>query len=266
MSVLGSGTLVSPGVALFAPASSSSGETVSSPLSIAPTTPVNSVSINSTLTSGGTTNIGSSVAHPNTISLLENTGVGAGFVAIKGDSDPGSASLNIVGGFGGSQGCSMATSGSSGASLAIGANATSYNNIVLQQNKNTFSVPPSFAYSTTSQNIGSVPNASSIALTNPANPGLYAICIGTNDSSLGTYSADSQLGIIGYWNGTTWNVGGSGVAFTSSGGGALGVRPDPSGGTYKQRLLLYNQLGADTTANTVVCYMVPLSASLTGLI
>lgn len=195
--------------------------------------------------------------------VRENPGTGVGFVQIG---NPNGTSISIAGNTAANSQAVIQTNGTG--TLQIGANGTSFDNLTLNADHSvTLAKAPGYAATFTSQSLGNIPNAAVVALTNPAAPGLYAVVLGSTDPAFGTYSAYCQGSLVGYFNGTTWNVGGAVAALTSS-SGDFQIRPsiNRQTGVYKDHLEVANSLGEDTTAASMICYMIPLTSSLTGLI
>jgi len=212
-------------------ATEAGGSALDSTVVINPAVGLTSSGIVNNVPVGGILNLGSSIAHPNTIELVETAPPGKGYVVITGDNQAGSVGLTLAGGNNGvPAGLINMGSNTGDESLTIGANATSsYNNIILTAGNTSFNQQVSTALDVDitiggtlrnsypagpgSNQAQAVPcpftSSGDVAnFTSPSNllPGLYAVTIsaGADNRAYAAYYASGLL----YWNGAQWTSGG----------------------------------------------------------
>jgi len=212
-----------------ASATAEGGSVLESTVLINPLIGTNTAEILNTIAEGGDFTIGSSIAHPKTIQLVETAPPnGKGYVVINADTNPDSIGLTLAGGPAGTaSGLINMGSNTGDEVLTIGSNASSsFNNIVLTEGLTTINsylqtavdaditCGGVYRISNDAPNVqGSVgcpitDSGVAVEFTPPPGllPGLYAITI-SEGVDAGGFSIYYASGLI-YWDGVNWTSGG----------------------------------------------------------
>ena len=185
------------------------------------------------------------------------------YVEIKGGA--GLTPLFIAGAQGSAGACYIFPNCSDGSgSLNLGSDISNTDQITITntnvtvRTNTTLDSPPYLAatYTPSVQSIGTVVSGAIVTLTNPSLAGLYAVMIGS--SSTDPTTIDGQASCIAYYNGSTWNLGGTffgGIGYT-----VIGVTQATKANLYLTQTTGNSYLG-------VTCVMIPLfQGPITGAI
>lgn len=260
MSLLAACIQPNSGSYYFAKASGSGSSVLSSPTLIESTPENNAAYLRLTVDASGNSNITSAATSGNVtmtlgpvattddvLTLAVNPGSGVAFAEIG---NTGGTTLNIAGSTSANGNCSIAASGSG--TVTIGANATAYDNITLN-NDHTVSLAraPVLAYGlAATTTLAQVDHGTNTVVSIPAgaqSPGLYCVLIQTATSN-NISDATAHMSMTYYWNGTQIVAGGAVSGPTQVGGpaGAYSILPYAAAG-------VFNQLNfVNTTAGSAV--------------
>ena len=193
-----------------------------------------------------TMSLGGSTTNNQTLVINQNSGTGQGFIQVGNPN--GGTSVSIVGQT--SPNGAGVIQGSGSGSLQLGANATSYDNLTLN-NDHTVSLvrAPVLAYGlAATTTLQQVDHGTNTVISIPAgaqSAGLYCVLIQTA-TSINVSDAPAHMSMTYYWNGTQIVAGGAVSGPTQVGGpaGAYSIAPYAASGVFNQLNFVNSSAGS----------------------